>query len=166
MPTRVKRIYQVFNGPASGYNTTYTVTDLPSTSGDIVTRVLIDNIWWYASDASPGSGQTWFRIYLDGFKVARLETSTGALNGEVIITGGSHVVNAVAASGTAGISGGGGAPFNFQGSGLISNYASISINWHFPTQFYASPGQQITIDACTPPGTNRIKVSFICIGEY
>jgi hypothetical protein len=161
MATRVKRIYQEFYGTGAP-SATFTLSENPSTTGDITTRVLIDSIWWVGGGVYDGStGSSWLYINLAGKVVARCNQSyPGAGNyfSNVLITGGDSVVIQNASVGS---------QSNLVGTAQIIVPGGYFASWHFPTQFYSSVGDSVTFEQSSPNTTGLIlRVSLICIGEY
>lgn len=166
MATRVKRIYQEFNGTGAP-NATFTLSENPSTTGDITTRVLIDSIWWVGGSDGGTPSTSYLIINLAGKVVARCyfggQNPSNSFS-NVLITGGDSYTT-YSSSQTFGFSGA--IPNNMSGSGQISLIGVGTATWHFPTQFYSSVGDSVTFEQTSQNTTGLIlRVSLICIGEY
>lgn len=166
MATRVKRIYQEFNGTGAP-NATFTLSENPSTTGDITTRVLIDSIWWVGGGNTDGfSYYSNLYINLAGKIVARCNTNSAGANyfNNLLITGGnSFTLFSTSQTGGTGM----GMPSSVSGTGQLNAINSFYATWHFPTQFYSSVGDSVTFEQSSPNTTGLIlRVSLICIGEY
>ena len=156
MATRIKRIKQTC---AFGILTpTVTLSEQPSTTGDIVTRVLID------------------RLTIINYNASQINTFTVSCGNLIVASGewyNQNTVETIICSGSdstvmyQGGAGSGGRITALAGTG-VSATSTYYAWWTIPTQFYSVPGESVSITFTNGGGSSQgsIIVSLICIGEY
>lgn len=173
MATRIKRIQETlgFTGVTSA---TVTLSEQPSTTGDIITRVLLSRIVLYNLTASQQLGLV---VSVSGTNRIVASATFNLNSGQTTVTfSGSDASSYVAfAAGTTGttVSYAPQVNLSFSGSGTIptnSNFGGGSGGWwNIPSSFYTIPGETVTLTLTSYTSgstTCQAAVTLVCIGEY